>query len=216
MNIIRQVHYFFTPKMKLGLRTADLLEPAQFGAAPGIIRTRVGFAGGSKVNPTYRSMGDHTETIDVDYDPEQTDYESLLSLFWKYHDPTSKCSRQYMSAIFYHDEEQKSLAEKTLKYQQSLRARPVTTSILPFTKFYEAEDYHQKYLLQRHPQLVTALDVDPGEDLIKSHVAARINGYVGGYGSVANFDKEQKTWGITEKMAEYIREEVILAYPGLR
>lgn len=68
--------------------------------------------------------------------------------------------------------------------------------------------YHQKYLLQRHAHLVTALDVDPGEDLIKSHVAARINGYIGGYGSVANFDKEWKTWGITEKMAEYIREVV--------
>lgn len=68
--------------------------------------------------------------------------------------------------------------------------------------------YHQKYLLQRHPHLVTALDVDPGEDLIKNHVAARINGYIGGFGSVANFDKEWKTWGITEQMAEYIREVV--------
>lgn len=75
--------------------------------------------------------------------------------------------------------------------------------------------YHQKYLLQRHPHLAAALDVDPGEDLIQSHVAARINGYIGGYGSVADFDKEWKTWGITENMAEYIREVFVSAKSSL-
>lgn len=66
-------------------------------------------------------------------------------------------------------------------------------------------------MLQRHPALVNALDVDPGEDLIQSHVAARINGYVGGYGTVERFDKEWKTWGINDKMAKYIRDEVAAA-----
>lgn len=153
-------------------------------------------------------MGDHTETVDVDYDPQETDYSALLKIFWKNHDPTSNCTRQYMSAIFYHDEEQKFSAEKTLAAEQKRFSEPIKTSILPFKEFYEAENYHQKYLLQRHPALVNALDVDPGEDLIRSHVAARINGYVGGYGTVARFDKEWKTWGITDKMADYIREQL--------
>lgn len=68
--------------------------------------------------------------------------------------------------------------------------------------------YHQKYLLQRHPALTNALDVEPGEELIKNHVAARINGYVGGFGTMAGFDKEWKAWGITEEMAEYIRDQI--------
>lgn len=173
------------------------------------MRTRVGYAGGSKVNPTYQSIGDHTETVDVDYDPQETDYSALLKIFWRNHDPTSNCTRQYMSAIIYHDEEQKLLAEKTLQEEQRESVQPIKTSIIPFKVFYEAEDYHQKYLLQRHPALLNALDVDPGEDLIRSHVAARINGYLGGYGTVASFDEEWKTWGITEKMAKYIREELI-------
>ena len=73
---------------------------------------------------------------------------------------------------------------------------------------YPILSYHQKYQLQRHHALVNALDLEPGEELIKSHVAARINGYVGGYGTLSGYDKEWKTWGITDKMAEYIRVEV--------
>ncbi|XP_069182066.1 peptide methionine sulfoxide reductase [Procambarus clarkii] len=113
-----------------------------------------------------------------------------------------------MSAIFYHDEEQKHIAEETMRAEQEKHLRPITTSILPFSAFYIAEDYHQKYLLQRHPVLMNALDIDPGDDLIDNHVAARINGYVGGYGTVPQFDKEWHQWGINEKMADYIRKAI--------
>lgn len=88
---------------------------AQFGCAPGVVRTRVGYAGGSKLAPTYHAMGDHTESVDMDYDPAVTTYSHLLKMFWKNHDSTSKCTRQYMSAIFYHDEDQKQAAEESLK-----------------------------------------------------------------------------------------------------
>ncbi|KAK7083058.1 hypothetical protein SK128_020273 [Halocaridina rubra] len=203
MNIIRQVHSFLRPG-------ADLA--AQFGCAPGVIRTRVGYAGGSKVNPTYHNLGDHTETVDIDYNPNETDYSALLALFWKYHDPTSKCSRQYMSAIFYHDEDQKRVAEESMKVQQKHMNRPITTHILPMKSFYEAEDYHQKYLLQRHGFLINALDIDPGEELIQNHVAARINGYIGGYGTIPRFDSEWQKWGITEKMADYIRKQMVSSF----
>jgi len=174
----------------------------------------VGYAGGSKLNPTYHNLGDHTETVDIDYDPEQTDYATMLKIFWKNHDPTSKCTRQYMSAVFYHDLEQKQLAELTMEEEQSKTIVPLATSIIPLKKFYEAEDYHQKYLLQRHSFLMNALDVSPGEELNNCHVAARINGYVGGYGSTAWFDKEWEKWGINDKMADYIRKQIISSFRG--
>jgi len=178
---------------------------ALFGCAPGIIHTRVGYAGGTKLNPTYRSLGDHTETTRVEYDPSQTNYNELLSLFWKNHDTTQKCSRQYMSAIFYHNEEQKSLAEKSLKAVQQSSSRPIQTQILQSTAFYDAEDYHQKYLLQRHPWLMNVLDIEPGSELNDSHIAARLNGYVGGYGTFAAFEAELPKLGLDEKTADYIR-----------
>ena len=68
-----------------------------------MIRTRVGYAGGTTNNPTYRALGDHAETIQVDYDPTQISYEELLEAFWTSHSPTSRpWSRQYASIIFYH------------------------------------------------------------------------------------------------------------------
>jgi len=180
---------------------------AQFGAAPGVVRTKVGYAGGSKLNPNYRNMGDHTETVEVEYDPQVTNYRQLLDIFWNNHDPTSRCSRQYMSAIFFHDEEQKKLAEVTKK--NFVTNRPVTTQIMPAKEFYDAEMYHQKYLLQRHSALCHWLDLDPeGQELLDSHVVARINGYIGGYGSLGSFEEEWPTWGIDEKTASYIRNQM--------
>lgn len=71
-----------------------------------MIRTRVGYAGGSKENPTYYSLGDHSETIQIDYDPTQISYGQLLEVFWNSHNPTYEpWSRQYMSIIFYHSED---------------------------------------------------------------------------------------------------------------
>ena len=113
---------------------------AQFGSTKGIIRTRVGYAGGTKVNPSYYSLGDHTETVDLDYDPSVTNYAELLKLFWNNHDPCTRQKRQYMSAIFYHDEEQKTLAEQTMEEQQGQKNKPIATQILPATEFYVAEE----------------------------------------------------------------------------
>jgi len=183
---------------------------AQFGAALGVVRTKVGYAGGGKLDPTYRDMGDHTETIQLDYDPSVTNYSKLLDIFWKNHDPTSKCSRQYMSAIFYHDEEQKQFAEATKK--QFKTNMPITTKIMPADRFYDAEDYHQKYLLQRQAALCHMLGVDPsGEELFSSHVLSRVNGYVGGYGNMAAFEEEWPQWGISEQCASAIRKQIAKA-----
>jgi len=170
-----------------------------------VVRTRVGYAGGTRVNPSYYSLGDHTETVDIEFDPSQTSYERLLQIFWKNHDPTSKCSRQYMSAIFYHSEEQRTLAERTLREENGRHRKNITTKILPAGPFYDAEDYHQKYLLQKHGALLCGMEVDPGQELIRSHAAARLNGYVGGYGTLEQFEAEWRPLGLTEQMAEYVK-----------
>ena len=78
---------------------------------PGVIRTRVGYTGGTTVDPTYHDLGDHSETIQIDYDPTQVSYQALLDVFWNSHNPTTRSwSRQYASAVFYHSDEQKKLA----------------------------------------------------------------------------------------------------------
>lgn len=126
-------------------------------------------------------------------------------MFWKNHDSTARCTRQYMSAVFYHNEEQKRLAEETLKEAQKKTAKPIQTQILAASTFYDAEDYHQKYLLQQHPWLMNMLDIEPGPELINSQVATRLNGYVGGYGTLADFEAELSSLKLDDKVAEYVR-----------
>ena len=84
--------------------------------------------------------GNHTETVDIDYDPSQTTYEDLLKHFWKCHDAVSPRSSQYMSAIFYHDDNQKSAAELSKHQEQKNKFKPIVTKILPADFFYVAEE----------------------------------------------------------------------------
>jgi len=130
---------------------------SDFEKLPGVAKVISGYTGGTKENPTYAEVSSgktgHVEAVQVYYDPTKITYEELLDYFWKHVDPTDAGGQfvdrggQYRSAIFYHDEEQKRLAEKS-KEALSKSGRfnkPVVTEIVKFTKFYEAEDYHQDY-----------------------------------------------------------------------
>ena len=133
---------------------------AVFQRLKGVEKVVSGYAGGHVVNPTYRQVcgGDtgHAEVIQVQYDPSQTTYEQLLEIFWKTHDPTTLNQQgndygpQYRSVIFYHDEEQKRLAEEYKKKldEAKIWKDPIVTEISPFTNFYSAENYHQDYYNQ--------------------------------------------------------------------
>lgn len=150
------------------------------------MRTRVGYAGGTKKNPTYHSLGDHTETIQIDFDPEKIPYERLLDIFWASHDPTSKSwSRQYKAVIFYHDEEQKKLAAATRDRLAAKLGTKIHTEILPYEGFYLAEPYHQKYRLRSVRDIMAEYSAmyPLDDDFVNSTAAARVNGYLGGYGS---------------------------------
>ncbi len=161
----------------------------------------MGYSGGSKENPTYHNLGDHCETIQIDFDPRRISYEDLLGVFWKSHAPgTPSWSRQYRAAVFFHNEEQKRLALKTRDQVAANLKGQVFTEVLPATRFYPAEDYHQKYFLRRMPELFKeyrAIYPNP-EDFVSSTAVARVNGYVAGYGTPAGLRQDLPRLGLSE------------------
>jgi len=131
-----------------------------FDRLPGVVSTTVGYTGGSTPNPTYEEVSSgstgHLEAVEVDYDPSKVTYDELLRAFWLSIDPTDAGGQfadkgsQYKTAIFYHDEDQKRLAEASKKELASSGRfhKPIATAILPAQPFYPAEEYHQKYYLK--------------------------------------------------------------------
>jgi peptide-methionine (S)-S-oxide reductase len=167
----------------------------------------VGYTGGRTENPTYHSLGNHTETVEMDYDPTVVSYEDLLKVFWRSHNPRSRSwSRQYMSAVFYHNDKQKKLAMESRDTEAANGGGKISTEILPASTFYRAEDYHQKYYLRQRSDLVRLLkSVYPTEEeFVDSEVAARLNGYLAGYGALADVDKEINSLELPEKVSESI------------
>lgn len=132
-----------------------------FQEIPGVIKTAVGYMGGSLQNPSYQDVctdkTGHAEVVEVTYDPNQVSYEKLLEVFWAVHDPTTlnrqgpDVGSQYRSVIFYYDEKQRELAESSKKkLQESGKySHKIVTEIVPAETFYRAEEYHQRYLEKR-------------------------------------------------------------------
>ena len=130
---------------------------APFEQVPGVIKVWVGYTGGQKVNPTYEEVSSgatgHFESIEVIYDPAKVGYDKLLEVFWRNIDPTdpggefADRGQQYQTAIFYHNENQKKLAEtsKDALQKSGKFNRPIATKIIKASVFYKAEEYHQDY-----------------------------------------------------------------------
>jgi peptide-methionine (S)-S-oxide reductase len=164
-----------------------------------VIRTRVGYAGGTKKNPSYRHLGDHTETVQMDYDPAVISYRKLLDVFWDSHYPAAPSwSRQYMSIIFFHNDEQKRLAIESRDHEAVRIKGKISTEIVPATDFYLAEDYHQKYRLRSEGDLMREFSaIYPAEeDFVNSTAAARITGYLDGYGTLADLLEDLPGFGL--------------------
>ena len=129
-----------------------------FRRQPGVVSTRVGYSGGTTPNATYRNHGSHAESIEVLYNPDETDYRALLEFFFQVHDPSTKdrqgndIGASYRSAIFYLDDEQKRVAEDTIADVDASKLWPgkVVTEVTPAGAFWQAEPEHQDYL-QRYP-----------------------------------------------------------------
>ena len=154
-------------------------------------------------------MGNHSETIQIDYDPERITYEKLLDVFWKSHNPVSRSvSSQYGSIVFYHDDEQRRLAEKTKEREETERGRRLPTEVVPYTEFWRAEDYHQKYRLRGVRELMEefAAIYPDSKDLVDSTAAARVNGYVGGHGTLEQLEAEIDRLGLSPEGRDRLEE----------
>jgi peptide-methionine (S)-S-oxide reductase len=160
----------------------------------------VGYAGGKKENPDYHNLGDHTEAVQVDYDPRRISYEQLLDIFWDSHTPNSRSwSKQYLNAIFYHDEKQRAAGEASRSALAAKTGQTIRTAVAPLRSFTLAENYHQKYLLKRRSDLTAEMSrIYPlNRDFIDSTAVARLNGYVGGNGSAAQLAREIDSLGLS-------------------
>jgi len=169
----------------------------------------VGYAGGSKSNPTYHSLGNHSETIQIDYDPTVVTYEELLAIFWNSHNPVSRSiSSQYGSVIFYHDEEQRRVAEAVKEDREDESGRQLPTEIVPYAELWLAEDYHQKYRLRGVKKVIESFQTIYPEtrDLVDSTAAARANGFIGGNGTLEQFEEEVDSLGLPPEAQQKLSE----------
>ncbi len=133
---------------------------ALFARVEGVKSIIPGYSGGKIENPSYEQVctgtTGHAEAAQIEFDPDIVSFEKLLDIFWHTHDPTTlnrqgnDIGTQYRSAIFYHDEEQKQIAEKSKKdlEESHVFSDPIVTEIVPLIKYYPAENYHAKYYEQ--------------------------------------------------------------------
>jgi peptide-methionine (S)-S-oxide reductase len=175
-----------------------------------VIRTRVGYTGGTTRNPTYHDLGDHTETVQLDYDPQVVSYEELVKVFFASHTPTcaATSSRQYMSAIFFHTADQERVARQVKAQEEERTGAALQTEILPASDFYLAEDYHQKYALQNDSILMYDFRrMYPDlTDIVNSTAATRVNAYLYRCGSLEQLRAELDDLGLSAAGRAYLLE----------
>lgn len=149
-------------------------------------------------------MGDHTESLLIEYDPAFLSYEDMLNMFWNSHNPRKKSlfrDRQYMSLLVYSNQQQYETAMASKEKWEKEFGGPIKTEFQETSTFFQAEDYHQKYFLKRFPRAVKALEAvyPTAQQLTDSTVAARMNGMVRGSGKTAELKNELLTWNISEQ-----------------
>ena len=173
--------------MNTNLQTATLaggcfwcLE-AVYDEVKGVQGVESGYAGGHMDNPSYREVCNgntgHAEVVQVHFDPNVVSYRDLLNVFFAIHDPTTlnrqgaDVGTQYRSSIFYHDEEQKKIAEELIKdlNAQQIWDRPIVTQVEKLDKFYMAEDYHQEYFANNPYQPYCMAVVAPKVSKFRKH-----------------------------------------------
>lgn len=159
---------------------------AVFLSVKGVSKVESGYSGGTVKNPSYKEvctgLTGHAEVIQITYDPKEVSYEDLVEIFWNTHDPTTLNRQgadegtQYRSAVFYHTEEQKKVAEQ---YKQQLEAshtykNPIVTEISPLKNFYVAEDYHQNYFALNQNQGYCQYVIRPKVEKFRKQFSAKL------------------------------------------
>jgi len=168
------------------------------------LKSKVGFAGGKAPKPTYRSMKDHTEAVMLEFDPKIVSFAHLVELFWSAHDPSRPgWGVQYAHKIWYRNEEQKAIVMAS-KEKLERNGTSVKTFVVPFTTWTDAEDYHQKYTLRHHSNIIKMLRYKD-KDIIESHYAMRLNSWLARYGEVSQLD-EIDGWDLKESVKQDIKK----------
>jgi peptide-methionine (S)-S-oxide reductase len=159
---------------------------AVFQGLKGVEKVVSGYTGGTVPNPTYRQVctgrTGHAEVAQITFDPDVISFEEILYVFWRTHDPTTlnrqgaDVGTQYRSAIFYHDEVQKAIAEESLAETEAsgLWPNPIVTEIAPLPEFYEAEDYHQNYFSDNPNQPYCRAVIDPKVRKFRKEFASKL------------------------------------------
>ena len=156
---------------------------ARFGAIDGVIRTSVGYAGGTKRDPTYHDLGDHTEVLQLEFDPDSITYRELLNRVFDSHSPRHQTGMtQYQNVVLTATEGQRAAVEEFLT-TQGLTADGIETRIEQLSRFHVAEDYHQKYGLRSADSLMNTFEAAgyDGDELRESPCAAKSHGYAAGH-----------------------------------
>lgn len=140
---------------------------AIFTRLKGVTNVLPGYSGGRTENPSYENIGDHAEAIQIEFDPAQVTFDTLLQVFFHTHNPTTinrqgnDVGPQYRSAIFFHNDEQRLSAEKTIASVQSDFEEPIVTQVEPFKSFTVAEDYHKNYFEKHSDAPYCKAVIDP-------------------------------------------------------
>jgi len=159
---------------------------AVFREVDGVESVISGYTGGTTVNPTYQQVctdeTGHAEAVQVTFDSVRISYRGILGIFFSVHDPTTlnrqgaDTGTQYRSAIFYHNEQQKTTAEEFIREldKAHLWEKPIVTQIAPLDKFYPAEDYHREYFLQHPEQAYCQMVISPKINKFRKQWAKRL------------------------------------------
>ncbi|MDO8716081.1 MAG: peptide-methionine (S)-S-oxide reductase MsrA [Dehalococcoidales bacterium] len=159
---------------------------AVFGEVDGIEKVISGYTGGTTMNPTYHQVCSdetgHAETVQVTFDSARISYLEILEIFFSVHDPTTlnrqggDTGTQYRSAIFYHNEQQKVVAEKLIGELNEARLwqKPIVTQIAPLDKFYPAEEYHREYFSLHPEQAYCQMVISPKVNKFRARWAKRL------------------------------------------
>lgn len=163
------------------------------------------------MDPTYHDLGDHAETVEMDFDPSVVSYEELLDVFWSGHSPTRPVySRQYMSAIFFRDAEQERAARESWERYAAPARATVQTLIAPAGPFYLAEDYHQKYRLRALREVEREFQAYYPDlrGFVDSTAVTRANAYASGCRGIERLELDLPRMGLSERAQQELRDAV--------
>uniref|UniRef100_A0AC35U7N9 Peptide-methionine (S)-S-oxide reductase n=1 Tax=Rhabditophanes sp. KR3021 TaxID=114890 RepID=A0AC35U7N9_9BILA len=180
-----------------------------FAKVSGVKGTAVGYAGGEGGNPTYRIIKDYTEVVAVKYDPSAVNYDKLLRVFWKNHDPTVHRKKQYQSAILWQTEEERDKVQASYDAAKIKIGKDIETYIKKFDRFYHAEDYHQKYWLRCQDSVLKALNFKDDKEIIESKLAAKVNAFMAGFDDFELLDQLAVEYAISDDVKKIIKEIAI-------